>query len=274
VKHAVVILAGGSGSRLRPLSSDEKPKQFLDLFNGESLLQKTWARAAQLVDPENIFVSTIELYRRHCLDQLPELPPQNILIEPERRNTAPAIALCTFMVEARVGPCTVAFLPSDHYIGNEPEFIRVLRRAFAFASANEYVVAIGITPTGPNTEYGYHDLGEEIIPGVIRLRRFVEKPSRDLAETFLRAGNFTWNGGIYVWRPEVFRRELEAVAPELASITVDNYGSMHPISIDYAVMEHSSSMAAVRGDFEWSDVGSFEALERLGVKLPEGIAPY
>jgi mannose-1-phosphate guanylyltransferase len=272
VKRAVVLLAGGSGSRLRPLSSEEKPKQFLELFDGESLLQKTWARATQLACAENIFVSTVEQYRRHCLEQLAELPPENILVEPERRNTAPAIALATFTVEERLGPCIVGFLPSDHYIGNEPEFIRVLERAYMFASANDYVVAIGITPTEPNTEYGYHDLGEEIAPGVIRLRRFVEKPSRARAEGFIQAGNFTWNGGIYVWRPSVFRRELETVSPALALITEDNYGSMKPISIDYAVMEHSASMAAVRGDFDWSDVGSFEALERLGVKLPEGMA--
>ncbi len=269
--RAAVILAGGAGTRLRPLSSDENPKQFLKLFAGESLLQKTWNRLARLVDPNAIYVSTNEQYRRKTLEDLPAMPPKNVIAEPARRNTAPAIALCTFTIAQRLGDPVVAFLPSDHYIGDEEEFRRVLDRAFEFAGRSEHLVTVAIAATEPNTEYGYLELGEESEPGVIRLRRFTEKPSRERAEEFLRAGNYAWNGGMFIWRASVFRRELERVAPAVARVTLATYETMPSVSIDYALMEKASSVATIRGDFGWSDVGSFEALERVGVVIPEAI---
>jgi mannose-1-phosphate guanylyltransferase len=265
--RAAVILAGGAGTRLRPLSSDENPKQFLKLFAGESLLQKTWKRLSGLVDA--IYVSTNERYRTKTLEHIPGV---EVIVEPASRNTAPAIALCSFTIEEQLGDATIVFLPSDHYIGDEVEFRRVLERAFDFAARNDYLVTIGISPTEPNTGYGYLDLGEELEPGVIRLRRFTEKPTRERAEEFLRAGNYAWNAGMFVWRTSVFRRELERVAPELAHVTLANYAEMPAISIDYALMERASRVATIRGDFDWSDVGSFEALERVGVVIP-GRAP-
>ena len=267
MKRAAVLLAGGAGTRLYPLSSEENPKQFLKLFGGRSLLQKTFERLQRVADRNAIFVSTIERYRDQSLGQLPELPPANVLTEPARRNTAPAIALCTFTIEARLGECVVAFLPSDHFIGDEAEFARILERAIEHAEANDDLVTIGIEPTEPNTGFGYLELGESIAPSVVRLRRFTEKPSRERAEEFLRAGNYAWNGGIFVWRTSVFRRELERVAPDIAKVTIDNYESMPSISIDYALMEKASSVATVRGEFGWSDVGSFEALRRVGVDV-------
>jgi mannose-1-phosphate guanylyltransferase len=271
MSRAAVILAGGSGTRLRPLSSDENPKQFLKLFEGQSLLQKTWSRLRRLLEPEAIFVSTNEVYRNKCIEHLPEMPQQNVITEPARRNTAPAIALSTFTIADRMGDATVAFLPADHYIADETEFVRVLDRAFQFAESHDDFVTIGIKATEPNTEYGYLELGDVIEPGVIRLRRFMEKPSREKAEEFLRAGNFAWNAGMFVWRTSVFRKELERVAPELARVTLQNYETMSSISIDYAVMEKAARIATLPGDFGWSDVGSFEALERVGVVLPENL---
>ena len=268
MKRAAVILAGGAGTRLYPLSSDENPKQFLKLFDGKSLLQKTFERLTPIVDPDSIFVSTNARYRGKCVEQLDDLPDENVITEPSRRNTAPAIALCTFAIEKRLGECVVAFLPSDHYIGDEAGFARTMERAFDHAASSEDLVTLGIRPTEPNTGFGYLELGEEISPGVVRLRRFTEKPSRSRAEEFVRSGSYAWNAGIFVWRSDVFRRELKRVTPQLAAVSVKNYDEMPAISIDYALMEKAAHIATVRGDFGWSDVGSFEALEKVGVIIP------
>lgn len=266
--RAALILAGGAGTRLHPLSSEENPKQFLPLFDGRSLIQLTYARVARIVDPANIFVSTNERYAAKVLEHLSALPPANVIAEPARRNTAPALALACFTIAAQLGEETsIACLASDSYIGDEPEFLRVLDRAYQFAEQNDYLMTVSITPTEPTTEYGYLELGAALEPGVLRVVRFVEKPDRERAEEFVRLGYFTWNAGMFVWRNSVFRRELAAHAPDIALVTRDAYGEARAISIDYALMEKAAHVATVRGEFGWSDVGSFEALERVGVKV-------
>ena len=265
MKRIALILAGGAGTRLRPLSSDENPKQFLPIFDGgRSLLQMTYARARAAA--EAVYVSTFSAYAEKCRAQAPEAV---IITEPERRNNAAAIALSCFEIESREGDCAIAALPSDHYIADEATFGRVLEHAFSYAEGNDALVTIGIAPSKPHTGYGYLRLEEEIEPGVNRVGRFTEKPSADVAAQFLAAGNYAWNAGIFVWRASVFRRALTKAAPEIAGVTWDNYAAMPSVSIDYALMEKATNVVAIRGDFGWSDVGSFEALRELGVDVDQ-----
>jgi mannose-1-phosphate guanylyltransferase len=279
--RTALILAGGAGTRLRPLSSDENPKQFLRIFDGVSLIEKTFDRVSRLMEPSSIFVSTNEQYAPKCAAYLPRLPENNILTEPARRNTAPAIAVCCFAIESIIDDAVIAVLSSDSYIADEEEFARVLVRAYDFAAASDYLVTVGIEPTEPHTGYGYLQLGDEIEPGIFALRRFAEKPSRERADEYLRAGGYCWNAGMFVWRASTFRRALEAAAPEIASLAdrivtsgdpakrVEHYEAMPSISIDYALMEKAPRVAAIRGNFGWSDVGSFESLEKVGVPVAE-----
>jgi mannose-1-phosphate guanylyltransferase len=265
--RAALLLAGGAGTRLRPLSSDENPKQFLRLWGGKSLLQLTSERVSDL----DVFVSTNEMYREKVLEHVPSA---HVIAEPARRNTAPALALSCFEIGARLGEETVvAALPADHFIADPAEFRRVLDGAFDYAEAHDVLVTIGITPTEPNTGYGYLELGAPVADGVVALERFVEKPDRARAEEFLRAGNYVWNGGIFVWRVSVFRRALQEYAPEVANVTRERYGEAPSISIDYALMEKARNVVCVPGEFGWSDVGSWDALIRAGAEIPEGVRP-
>lgn len=275
VEKAALILAGGAGTRLWPLSTSENPKQFLKLFGGESLIQRTFRRLSAAIASDRIFVSTNDRYAAKVSEQLPEVPPANIIVEPARRNTAPAIAICAETIRRAIGDAVIGVFPSDHAVTNEQEFGRIIDVAYQFAAANDYVVTIGLTPTEPNIDFGYLELGPPLEGEVLRLQRFVEKPSRERAERFLEGGNFAWNGGMFIVRLSYLDDLFRRTAPEIARLAVrfaelgdrhsriEVYESMPSISFDFAVMERAPNVATVRGDFGWSDVGSWNAIAKI-----------
>ncbi len=281
--RAILILAGGAGTRLWPLSTDAEPKQFLQLFGGRSLIQMTWSRLSLLTDPRSVFVSTNERYASLVAEQLPDVPAENILLEPSRRNTAPAIATCCMTISRRLPGVTIGVFPSDHAILDEESFGRVIRQAFDHAEGSESLVTIGLQPTEPSTGFGYLELGGELAEGVVRVERFVEKPDEERAREFVESDRFVWNGGMFVWRAEVFEKALTRHAPEIATLArkigeSDDeeerqklYSEMPSISIDYAIMEESNNVAAVRGEFGWSDVGSWKAVAALAGGAQENV---
>lgn len=268
-----VIMAGGKGQRFWPLSTEACPKQFLDLERcGRTLLQRTFARLLPLAgSPQRVLVATAARYAELVRAQLPELPAENLLLEPVGRDSAPAVALAALAVEARFGPTLAGFFSADHRIGELEAFQATIRRAAALAEAARGLVTIGIVPTRPATGYGYIR-ADAPVAGGFKVGEFVEKPSLPKAESYLAAGNYYWNAGIFVWRTEVLLSELERHAPtlllplrrayangELASV----FPTLPKISIDYALMEKTQRAYVVPGNFAWDDIGDWVALERL-----------
>lgn len=275
MKRTALILAGGAGTRLWPLSTNERPKQFLDIFAGESLLQRTWSRLADLNGDENIWIATTAGYRDLVATQLPRLDARRILVEPSRRNTAPAIAACAALVRATMGDVVMGVFPSDHAIADEQAFASVAERAYDFASRGTHLVTIGIEPDSPNVNYGYLEIGEPLADGVAHARRFVEKPDLATATQYVESGRYLWNAGMFVWHSAAFDAALAAGAPRLAdqvrewAAAADEtardsiYSSMEALSVDYALMEKAPNVAIVPGSFGWSDIGNWSALARF-----------
>ena len=275
-----LILAGGSGTRFWPLSRKWKPKQLLALERDRSLLRETLERLQPLGGPEAVWVCTTEALEEHVRRELPEVPPEQILLEPEGRNTAPAIgwSVRSMPEDARNG--VVAVLPADHRVGEPAALRETLERAAEVVAREDRVMALGVVPRWPETGYGYLELEPEEGPdGVRRVRRFVEKPSAETAAHFLAAGNYLWNAGIFVFRGSTLLGILERLQPELArgleEIATapgrlrELYSRLPADSIDYAVMERLDGISTLPLDCGWSDLGSWEALDEV---LPKDAA--
>lgn len=275
-----IIMAGGVGSRFWPLSIPEKPKQFLDVLGvGKSLLQMTYERLLPISPKEQIFIVTNKLYFDLVKEQLPDLPVENILCEPQRKNTAPCIAYAASKIASLNPNANLVVAPSDHLILKEERFHKIIRTALKQAAEEDRLVTLGIKPTRPDTGYGYIEFSQkgDIIAGEVReVKNFAEKPTRELAEIFLKSGNYYWNSGIFIWKAKTILDALKKFKPELHKLfTVENgfYGTENEhdlicqafekcedISIDFAVMENAKNVDVVLANFDWSDLGTWGSL--------------
>jgi mannose-1-phosphate guanylyltransferase len=289
-----VIMAGGVGSRFWPQSRERSPKQVLGIVGSGSLISNTVARIQPLVTSDKVLVVTNKLQKDIIQKQVPSVPPQNVLTEPLGRNTAPCIGLAAKWISRYDPNAIMIILPADHIIRDTEKFLHVLQRAAYVAHESEALVTIGIKPTHPETGYGYIQFEEssEMNPyaadGIFRVKTFAEKPNLETAEKFLKSGDFLWNSGMFIWKANVILREIEKYIPELGeqltklehAIGTETYqaalervyGVIRGISIDYGVMEKASNVFVAKGDFGWSDVGSWDEVVRLTPVDGEGNA--
>ena len=281
-----LIMAGGKGTRFWPLSTEEKPKQFLNLIGEETMIQMTINRIKPIIPIERIFVCTGEMYVDLVKEQLPELPDRNIIVEPEGRNTAPCIALSAMVIDRYYKNSNMVVLPSDHLINDEEEFRNTLLAADSFIrEKDEAIVTLGMNPTRPEVGYGYIKYSNEVLKSndfrVIKVDAFVEKPNLDTAKKYLREGNYLWNGGMFIWSINNIINQIKMYSPNTYNSLINimevredklqetinsNYENTEATSIDYAVLEKSKDVYVIPSNFGWDDVGSWEALDRYREK--------
>jgi mannose-1-phosphate guanylyltransferase len=275
-------MAGGIGSRFWPFSRNDKPKQFLDFFGtGSSLLQMTYNRFRKIVPAENIYIVSNLIYRDLILEQLPEISSTQVLLEPNRRNTAPCIAYAVNRINAITDNANIIVAPSDHLILKEDDFIDTIKMGLDFVSKEDSLLTLGIKPSRPETGYGYIQINEG--EGNLRkVKTFTEKPNADLAKVFLESGEFFWNSGIFLWSLKTITKAFNDLLPEVDSKfkTTENvygtdkeqdfinkiYPSCPNISIDYGIMEKAPNVYVLCSDFGWSDLGTWGSLHELSDK--------
>lgn len=277
-----VIMAGGVGSRFWPFSRNDRPKQFLDFFGtGRSLLQLTFDRFSQVVPVKNILVVTNHIYKDLILEQLPEISPDQVLLEPHRRNTAPCVAYAVSRIKALTDKANIIVAPSDHLIVKEGAFLDTLREGLEFIERNNVLLTLGIQPSRPETGYGYIQVAEG--DGALRkVKTFTEKPNAELAQVFFETGEFYWNSGIFLWNLQAIDEAYRTLLPEMVHKFEEGRGKwntpdeqkfvdeMYPacqnISIDYGIMEKASNVYVLCSDFGWTDLGTWGSLYEMSEK--------
>lgn len=279
-----LILAGGSGTRFWPLSRDSRPKQLIDLFGQGSMLGATLRRVTSFIPPERVIILTNSIQREEVLRQAAGIPAENIIPEPTRRDTAPAVALGIALIAARDPQASMIVLPSDALIGDDAAFAALAQEALSLAERESALITIGIRPTWPCPSYGYIERKErlndaELSHTCYEVAGFREKPSRELAEQYLATGRFCWNAGIFVWSVPHVRTQLAKHTPQLAEFVsalaaaadapafiADQFPKLTPISIDFALMEKADRVLNFEATFPWDDVGSWIS---VGKYLPQ-----
>jgi len=288
-----VIMAGGIGTRFWPRSREKTPKQLLEIVDKGTMIQNTVKRISDLIEPKNILIVTNKVQKQSIIKQLPHVPGENIITEPLGRNTAPCIGLAGLFVRRMDPEAVMVVLPSDHIMHDEEEFRRVLRLAIWVAYESGKLITVGIQPTRPETGYGYIQVVDEdngsnpyFNRGVFKVKTFAEKPNLTTAQQFLASGDFFWNSGMFIWRVDAIMREFanhltemnaelikidDAIGSEkYDNIVETSYRTIRGISIDYGVMEKAKEVYVIKGNFGWSDVGSWDEVYRISGKDDDG----
>lgn len=289
MKKAVLIMAGGKGERLWPLSRTDKPKQFLSIIENKSLIELAVERSKKLTDEENIFIITGETYRKSFDKYLPSFKKENIIFEPIGKDTAPAIALGAYTVNKKIGLSSLAILPADPVIKDEEIFNNSLNAAFDSAFNKNTVITIGIKPIRAETGYGYiktKDLIEKINNvNIYKIDAFKEKPDAEKAKVFFESGDYLWNSGMFIVRTDTLLEKIKSFIPETyqkvetvfnnienknAKKAREVFKSIEKKSFDYAVMEKINDALCIKGEFFWDDLGAFSSLSRINEKDKNG----
>lgn len=283
VSNHLVIMAGGVGSRFWPMSTPQKPKQFIDVLGtGSSLLQLTVDRFTGICPIENVWVVTAERYHGLVKEQLPDIPDSNILLEPCMRNTAPCIAYVAWKIRKKNPDANLVISPSDHIVMDVPGFRQVIRKGLEFTAENDRILTLGMYPTRPETGYGYIKVDKEGTEEIKKVEAFKEKPDLHTAQRYLEEGGYTWNSGIFLWNVKTIEKAFRTNVPEIAGVfdslndlyytageqdAIDTYfPTCKNISIDYAVMEQAHNIYVLPADFGWSDLGTWGSLHELSAK--------
>ncbi len=289
----LVIMAGGVGSRFWPMSTEDKPKQFIDVLGvGRSLMQLTYDRFKGVCPAENVWVVTNAAYVETVAEQLPEIPRGNILSEPCRRNTAPCIAYVSWRIKVQDPNANIVVTPSDHVVMNVAEFQRVISSTLNFASETDAIITLGMKPTRPETGYGYiqADLAQQSLrkKEIFRVDSFREKPNLETAKEYISHNNYFWNAGIFIWNVRTIVNAFRMYQPLIAAtfeeiipvmgtaeeqkVVDEKYPECENISVDYAILEKAEEIFVFPADFGWSDLGTWGSLQTLSKKDDEGNA--
>ena len=275
--YYAILMAGGVGSRFWPISTSEYPKQFHDMLgSGETLIQKTFNRLNAFVPTENILILTNERYNDLVLEQLPEITPSQVVLEPAMRNTAPCILYAALKIQKENPEATMIVAPSDHWIEDEPGFAKDVEACFKKSEEEGVLCTLGIKPTFPNTGFGYIEFEKEDNNDLRKVVQFTEKPEYETAKEFIKQGNYLWNAGIFIWSAKTIVNAFKKFQPDQyklfykgvslfntadeGSFIRENYPKAENISIDYAILEKSETIYVLPASFDWNDLGTWGSL--------------